>query len=204
MLYAITLLFIGCPLSAALLCSQCYSMTVRNQSNMDPLFQSVAPSLYSSQCGAEYHRALGVTPQPVMGSNQQPVLPTTCQIMAVAGTNTEIRCGFYTGYIDVTTHSGEGRASLNVFSMTCFNVDVNVEWPCKAREFPIPGDHRHFDLILQNKFRNLLKLTRFVGSVCYCRRPDCTDVTNGSSETVPSVALSLLPSVLVLFRKFYI
>ncbi|XP_061197098.1 uncharacterized protein LOC133205328 [Saccostrea echinata] len=203
-LYAITLLFFGYPLSAALMCSQCYSMTVRNQSNMDPLFNSVAPSLFSPQCGAAYHSAISTTPQPMVVSNQQPVLPTTCQITAVAGTNTEIRCGFYKGFIDVTTHNGEGKASLSVFSMTCFNVDVNVEWPCKVREFPVPGDTRHFDLILQNKFRNLLKLTRFVGSVCYCHRADCTDAINGSSATIPSIAFTLLLSFLVLFRKFYI
>lgn len=96
-----------------------------------------------------------------------------------------------------------GTASLNVFSMTCYNVDINVDWGCTAREFPLPGDNLHFDNILRSKFSNTVVLTRFVGSVCYCRRTDCTDVINGSSKITPPVLWSvLLGLILVLIRRF--
>lgn len=96
-----------------------------------------------------------------------------------------------------------GTASLNVFSMTCYNVDINVDWGCTAREFPLPGDNLHFENILQSKFSNTVVLTRFVGSVCYCRRTDCTDVINGSSKLTPPVLWSvLLGLLLVLVKKF--
>lgn len=96
-----------------------------------------------------------------------------------------------------------GTASLNVFSMTCYNVDINVDWGCTAREFPLPGDNLHFENILQSKFSNTVVLTRFVGSVCYCRRTDCTDVINGSSTLTPPVLWSvLLGLLLVLVKKF--
>lgn len=96
-----------------------------------------------------------------------------------------------------------GAASLNVFSMTCYNVDINVDWGCTAREFPLPGDNLHFENILQSKFSNTVVLTRFVGSVCYCRRTDCTDVINGSSKLTPPVLWSaLLGLLLVLVKKF--
>lgn len=96
-----------------------------------------------------------------------------------------------------------GTASLNVFSMTCFNVDINVDWGCTAREFPLPGDNLHFENILQSKFSNTVVLTRFVGSVCYCRRTDCTDVINGNSKLTPPVLWSvLLGLLLVLVKKF--
>ncbi|XP_048771745.1 uncharacterized protein LOC125677648 [Ostrea edulis] len=203
--YVVAFLWVGFPICTALLCSQCYSMTVRNHTNMERWFHSMVPNLYDPQCGIAYHntRSRTTTPVPQI-RNQQPVLPTSCQISAVAGTNTEIRCGFYTGYIETVTHNGVGIASLNIFSMTCFNVDVNVEWACKFREFPVPGDNLHFNRILQNKFSNLVTLTRFVGSVCYCRRSDCTDVINGSSQSkAQTLVTSLLVFFLLLFRRIF-
>lgn len=170
---------------------------------MGTVFQSILPSLHDSQCGIAYHSMMTSTPTPQLPFNQQPVLPTDCTLSAVAGTNTEIRCGFYKGYIEVMTPDGSGTASLNVFSMTCYNVDINVDWGCTAREFPLPGDNLHFDNILRSKFSNTVVLTRFVGSVCYCRRTDCTDVINGSSKITPPVLWSvLLGLILVLIRRF--
>lgn len=96
-----------------------------------------------------------------------------------------------------------GTASLNVFSMTCYNVDINVDWGCTAREFPLPGDNLHFENILQSKFSNTVVLTRFVGSVCYCRRTDCTDVINGSSKLTPPVLWSVLLGLLLVLVKKY-
>lgn len=203
MLLLVALLCVIFPLCSALQCTQCYSLTPRVFTNMGTVFQSILPSLHDSQCGIAYHSMMTSTPTPQLPFNQQPVLPTDCTLSAVAGTNTEIRCGFYKGYIEVMTPDGSGTASLNVFSMTCYNVDINVDWGCTAREFPLPGDNLHFDNILRSKFSNTVVLTRFVGSVCYCRRTDCTDVINGSSKITPPVLWSvLLGLILVLIRRF--
>lgn len=192
----------GFSLCSALECTQCHSLTARDFTNMGSVFQNILPSLHDPQCGMAYHSLMTTTPTPQQPFNQQPVLPTTCTLSAVAGTNTEIRCGFYTGYIGVKSQDGSGSANLNIFSMTCYNVDVNVDWGCTVREFPLPGDNLHFNNILRSKFSNTVVLDRFVGSVCYCRRTDCTDVINGSSTLAPPVLWSVLLSfILVLVRK---
>ncbi|XP_022343485.2 uncharacterized protein LOC111136705 [Crassostrea virginica] len=200
----ILLVCVGFPFCSALICTQCYSMTVKEHEKMETWFLEMIPNLHDPQCGEAYHSMASSTPAPKIISNQQPVLPTTCEISAVAGTNTEIRCGFYKGYIETRAHNGVGAATLNIFSMTCYNVDVNVDWGCSVREFPLPGDNLHFNNILQSKFSNLLTFDRFVGSVCYCRRTDCTDVINGSSTANPPIIATLLFSLFfILGRKFY-
>lgn len=92
----------------ALMCTQCHSLTATSVMNMGTVFQSILPNLHDPQCGLAYHSLMTTTPTPMQPFNQQPVLPTTCTISAVGGTNTEIRCGFYKGYIEVMSQDGIG------------------------------------------------------------------------------------------------
>ena len=143
-----------------------------------------------SKCSSPYQRRHEITAQCVL----LPVSPSALvSIMLKCRKNHHIVVLFVTG-----------AATLNIFSMTCYNVDVNVDWGCSVREFPLPGDNLHFNNILQSKFSNLLTFDRFVGSVCYCRRTDCTDVINGSSTGNPPIIATLLFSLFfILGRKFY-
>ena len=97
----------------ALICTQCYSMTVKEHEKMETWFLEMIPNLHDPQCGEAYHSMASSTPAPKIISNQQPVLPTTCEISAVAGTNTEIRCGFYKGYIETRAHNGIGKLKIS-------------------------------------------------------------------------------------------
>ena len=88
-------------------------MTVKEHSNMETWFLALIRNLHDPQCGEAYHSVASSTPAPqIIISNQQPVVPTTCEISAVAGTNTEIRCGFYKGYIHIRTSNGIGKLKI--------------------------------------------------------------------------------------------
>ncbi|KAK3105205.1 hypothetical protein FSP39_019698, partial [Pinctada imbricata] len=174
-------------------CKQCSTSSLLSQTSIKQEISLVLPSMYNPSC------RIGVTTQTTPAFSTNVIFPSICPTDVVPETNSEIRCGYYTGRLTAKVADGLGQFTTSTFSMRCFQVITSAQYGCKDIDTLTSDDIIHFQNLLQSKFSSLVTFHGFEGARCYCRNSDCGDVSGAKmlNMGVWSTCLSMLTALVV-------